>query len=73
MPRCLIQKGKHRTGDHHRQRAGTGIQVSAARGHLDHIAQGLGVARSTFGEHLRKAQLRLLRNSYPFLKLREHA
>lgn len=44
-----------------------------ARGRMDQIAQGLGVARSTFGEHLRKAQLRLLRNFYPFLKLRDHA
>ncbi|MFQ5918565.1 MAG: helix-turn-helix domain-containing protein [Thermoplasmata archaeon] len=44
-----------------------------ARERMDHIAEGLGVARSTFGEHLRKAQLRLLRNSYPFLKLREQA
>ncbi|MFQ5985897.1 MAG: helix-turn-helix domain-containing protein [Thermoplasmata archaeon] len=43
-----------------------------APAHMDRIAQGLGVARSTFGEHLRKAQHRLLRNSYPFLKLREH-
>ncbi|MFQ5552360.1 MAG: helix-turn-helix domain-containing protein [Thermoplasmata archaeon] len=43
-----------------------------ARGRMDQIARGLGVARSTYGEHLRKAQLRLLRNSYPFLKLRDH-
>lgn len=43
-----------------------------ARGRRDRIAQDLGVARSTFGEHLRKAELRLLRNSYPFLKLRVH-
>jgi len=35
------------------------------------VARGEGVSRSTFGEHLRKAQLQLLRNSYPFLKLRD--
>lgn len=36
---------------------------------LDDIAKREGVARSTFGEHLRKAQQRLISNAYPFLKL----
>ncbi|MDX1534123.1 MAG: helix-turn-helix domain-containing protein, partial [Thermoplasmata archaeon] len=50
-----------------------GLFELPARERMDHVAEGIGVARSTFGEHLRKAQLRLLRNSYPFLKLREQA
>jgi len=36
---------------------------------LDEIAKREGVARSTFGEHLRKAQQRLVANAYPYLKL----
>ena len=34
------------------------------------VAQSVGLARSTFGEHLRKGQWRLLRNSYAALKMR---
>ena len=34
------------------------------------VAHRVGVSRSTFGEHLRKGQLRLLRNSYAALKAR---
>lgn len=36
------------------------------------VAGRLGLSRSTFGEHLWKAQLRLLRNAYPYLKLRRN-
>jgi predicted DNA binding protein len=36
----------------------------------DEVARGVGLSRSTFGEHLRKGQLRLLANSYPSLKAR---
>jgi len=31
------------------------------------VAERLGLSRPTFGEHLRKAQLRLLPNAYPYL------
>ena len=48
-----------------------GLLDVPARTKMDRIAGREGVSRSTFGEHLRKAQLQLLRNSYPFLKLRE--
>jgi predicted DNA binding protein len=34
------------------------------------VARREGLSRSTFGEHLRKGQLRLLANSYPTLKAR---
>jgi predicted DNA binding protein len=34
------------------------------------VARREGLSRSTFGEHLRKAQLRILRNSYVLLKAR---
>lgn len=44
-----------------------------AEGDLDEIAKREGVARSTFGEHLRKAQQRLVSNAYPFLKLHADA
>jgi len=48
-----------------------GLLDIPAKAKMDRIAGREGVSRSTFGEHLRKAQLQLLRNSYPFLKLRE--
>jgi predicted DNA binding protein len=47
-----------------------GLFEVPARTRMDRVASRLGLSRSTFGEHLRKAQLQLLRNSYPFLKLR---
>ena len=50
-----------------------GLLEIPAKMKMDKIAKGEGVSRSTFGEHLRKAQLQLLRNSYPFLKLRDAA
>ncbi|NIP36163.1 MAG: hypothetical protein GWN18_14555 [Thermoplasmata archaeon] len=41
-----------------------------ARVKMDKVAQRTGLSRSTFGEHLRKAEYEVLRNLYPFLKLR---
>lgn len=41
-----------------------------ARSRWDDVARGEGLSRSTFGEHLRKGQLRLLQNSYASLKVR---
>src|SRR5438552_1419482 len=58
------------------------ILVSALEGSLselltrekmDRIAARAGVSRSTFGEHLRKAEMQILQNSYPFLKLRDQS
>lgn len=40
---------------------------------MDRVAAREGLSRSTFGEHLRKAEAQLLRNSYPFLKLRDES
>lgn len=42
-----------------------------AKTKMDRIAAREGVSRSTFGEHLRKAETQVLRNSYPFLKLQD--
>ncbi len=41
-----------------------------ARKKMGEVARRQGLARSTFGEHIRKAQQHLVRNSYPFLKRR---
>lgn len=38
---------------------------------MDRVAAREGLSRSTFGEHLRKAEAQILRNSYPFLKLKD--
>ena len=43
------------------------------RGSWERIARGVGLSRSTFGEHLRKGQRRLLSNSYASLKARAAA
>ncbi len=48
-----------------------GLLEIPARTRMSRVARGEGLSRSTFGEHLRKAQLQLLRNSYPYLKLRD--
>jgi len=48
-----------------------GLLDIPAKARMERVARGEGVSRSTFGEHLRKAQLKLIRNSYPFLKLRD--
>ena len=37
---------------------------------MDKVAGRVGLSRSTFGEHLRKAEYEVLKNLYPFLKLR---
>ncbi|UCE38311.1 MAG: helix-turn-helix domain-containing protein [Thermoplasmata archaeon] len=42
-----------------------------ARNKMDHVALKEEISRSTFGEHLRKAQLQLMKNSYPLLKLKD--
>jgi predicted DNA binding protein len=42
-----------------------------ARNKMDRVAIKEGISRSTFGEHLRKAQLQLIKNSYPLLKLKD--
>lgn len=42
-----------------------------ARNKMDRVALKEGISRSTFGEHLRKAQLKLMKNSYPLLKLKD--
>lgn len=41
-----------------------------ARAKLDDVAKAMGPSRSTLGGHMRKAELQMLRYSYPFLKLR---
>jgi class 3 adenylate cyclase/predicted DNA binding protein len=45
------------------------LQVPAHR-KWGEVARSQGLSRSTFGEHLRKGQHRLLMNSYPLLKAR---
>jgi hypothetical protein len=45
-----------------------GLLEIPARASWAEVARREGLSRSTFGEHLRKAQLRILRNSYPMLK-----
>jgi predicted DNA binding protein len=40
-----------------------------ARVDLDSMAQRAGVARSTYAEHLRKAQAKLLKNMFPLIRM----
>jgi predicted DNA binding protein len=47
-----------------------GLLDVPARGSWEEVARREGLSRSTFGEHLRKGQLRLLANSYALLKSR---
>jgi len=47
-----------------------GLLEIPARATWAEVARLEGLSRSTFGEHLRKAQLRILRNSYALLKAR---
>lgn len=47
-----------------------GLLDVPARTRWNDVARREGLSRSTFGEHLRKGQLRLLANSYPSLKTR---
>lgn len=44
-----------------------------SRASWESIARRMGLSRSTFGEHLRKGQLHLLRNSYSALKARSRS
>ena len=48
-----------------------GLLEIPAKARMERLAKKERISRSTYGEHLRKAQLQLLRNSYPFPKLRD--
>ncbi len=50
-----------------------GLLDVPARSNWSDVARGQGLSRSTFGEHLRKGQLRILENSYSVLRARLHA
>ena len=50
-----------------------GLFELPAKVKMDRIAAREGLSRSTFGEHLRKAEMQILRNSYSFLKLQDEA
>jgi predicted DNA binding protein len=47
-----------------------GLLDVPARSSWGAVARAQGLARSTFGEHLRKGQRKLLENSYPLLRAR---
>jgi predicted DNA binding protein len=47
----------------------SGIYAIPARAKMDDVAKRMGMSRSTYGEHLRKAMNTLMDNSYPMLKL----
>jgi predicted DNA binding protein len=47
-----------------------GLLEVPARSSWVEVARSEGLARSTFGEHLRKGQRRLVENSYPLLRAR---
>lgn len=47
-----------------------GLLEVPARSSWASVARAQGLSRSTFGEHLRKGQRRLLENSYPLLRAR---
>ena len=46
-----------------------GLFEVPARTKMDRVAKTEGLSRSTYGEHLRKAMLQIVENSYPMLKL----
>ena len=48
-----------------------GLLEVPSRGRMDRVARRERLSRSTFGEHLRKAQQQLIRNAYPWLKFRD--
>ena len=48
-----------------------GLFELPAKAKMDRVARREGLSRSTFGEHLRKAETQVLANAYPFLKLRD--
>jgi len=45
-----------------------GLLSVPAKTKMDHVAKKVGLSRSTYGEHLRKAMFTLVENSYPVLK-----
>ncbi len=47
-----------------------GLLEVPARSNWASVARAQGLSRSTFGEHLRKGQRKLLENSYPLLRAR---
>jgi predicted DNA binding protein len=47
----------------------SGIYAIPAKAKMDDVAKKMGMSRSTYGEHLRKAMNTLMDNSYPMLKL----
>jgi hypothetical protein len=49
-----------------------GLYDIPARTKMDKVAKGEGLSRSTFGEHLRKGELQIMRNLYPLLKVRSY-
>lgn len=46
-----------------------GLLSVPAKSKMDEVAKKVGLSRSTYGEHLRKAMFTLVENSYPVLKL----
>jgi predicted DNA binding protein len=46
-----------------------GLLSVPAKSKMDQVAKKVGLSRSTYGEHLRKAMFTLVENSYPVLKL----
>jgi predicted DNA binding protein len=46
-----------------------GLLDVPAKGDMDRLAKRLGISRSTLGEHLRKAQHQIVRNSYDYLRM----
>jgi predicted DNA binding protein len=49
-----------------------GLLSVPAKTRMDVVAKKMGLSRSTYGEHLRKAMQTLVENSYPVLKLYAH-
>ncbi|NIP36164.1 MAG: hypothetical protein GWN18_14560 [Thermoplasmata archaeon] len=49
-----------------------GLYDIPSRTKMERVAQRTGLSRSTFGEHLQKGELQIMRNLYPILKVRSH-
>ncbi len=47
----------------------SGLLSIPARTKMEEVAKKVGMSRSTYGEHLRKAMAKVVENSYPILKL----
>jgi predicted DNA binding protein len=47
-----------------------GLYDIPARTKMEKVAKRTGLSRSTFGEHLQKGELQIMRNLYPLLKVR---